>query len=115
MPRPPTRGGEISDEILDLFEHALQLRAQGADKEDADEALHDELIGVEKRLVRTLLPSIWSEWGPHAPSPANDVLDGDCFMPDGYILAACWPKLQQGRHALLVALAERQARIDHAV
>jgi hypothetical protein len=108
MPRPPTRGGEISGEIVDLFERALQLRALGAHDDDADEALHDELVRVEKRLVWTLLPRIWPEWGPHCPSPADDVFDGECFLPNGcgYVLANVWPKLQEHRRALLAALAK---------
>jgi hypothetical protein len=111
MPRPAQRGGEISDEVLTLFDRALQLRAQGADQDDADEALHDELISVEKRLVWTLLPPIWPDFGPHAPSPADDCLDGECFLDgDGYFLALVWPHLQEGRRALLAALAERSNR-----
>jgi hypothetical protein len=64
MARPPERGGEISDEILDLFERALQLRAIGAGDDDTDEALRDELIAADKRLAWTLLPGIWPDWGP---------------------------------------------------
>ena len=37
MPRPAVRGGEISGEILDLFERALQLRAVG-ENSPSDEA-----------------------------------------------------------------------------
>jgi hypothetical protein len=51
MPSPPERGGEISDEILDLFERALQLRAMGAAENNADEALYDKRIRVKKKLV----------------------------------------------------------------
>ncbi len=104
------RQAEITDEILDLFERALALRAMGARDDDADDALHDELLRVEKRLVWTLLPRIWPAWGPWAPSPADPALDGECVVGKGYYLHQVWPQLQEGRRALLAALAMRHDR-----
>jgi hypothetical protein len=69
--------------------------------------LHAELIQVQKRLGWELLPRIFPAWDPWAPSPADDCLDGECFVPHGYYLHSVWPELQRGRCALLVALAAK--------
>jgi hypothetical protein len=105
-----TRDSEIFDEILDLFARNIELRKQGAQNDGAPDDLHAELLQVEKRLSWDLLPKIFPAWGPWAPSPADDCLDGECFVPQGHYLHAVWPELQQGRRALLLALAEKRGK-----
>jgi hypothetical protein len=105
MPRPPTRNGEISDEVLDLFDRALDLRAKIA-------KLEDELRPLDKRLTWTLMPQAFGpQWGPHSPSPADESLDSVRHAPIGDCqLDHDWPDLQRDRQALLNAHAEWKKR-----
>jgi hypothetical protein len=101
----------ITPEILELFDRNLELLAMGAGDDKAPEHLHDELIDVEKQLVWSLLPRIFGEhWGPHCPSPADPVLDDECFVGEGYQLYLDWPYLQRDRQVLLDAHAEWKKR-----
>jgi hypothetical protein len=101
----------ITPEILELFDRNLELRDLGANDDDAPEHLHDEYIAVRKKLVWSLLPRIFGEhWGPHSPSPADPVLDDECFAGEGCQLHIDWPDLQRDRRILLAALAEWKQR-----
>jgi hypothetical protein len=105
MPRPPIRNGEISDELMQKFDRACELRAKIA-------RFEDELAGLEKRLTWTLMPEAFGEhWGPHSPSPADNALDGARHAPIGDSqLDRDWPHLQRDRQALLNAQAEWKKR-----
>jgi P27 family predicted phage terminase small subunit len=108
MPRPPVRDGEITDEIMVLFDHNIELLKQGADKADAPSALHDELHDVEYRLGVLMRKTFGEHWAFGCGSPADPALDDECPYGPGYQMAVDWPHKQRDRQQLLAALAARR-------
>ncbi|MGY8682469.1 hypothetical protein Q2941_32535 [Bradyrhizobium sp. UFLA05-153] len=109
MPRPPVRGGEITDEIMVLFDRNIELLKQGANKHDATEAMRAELRDVEYRLDTLMRKTFGEHWAFACGSPADPMLDCECPYGPGYQMAIDWPLMQRDRQLLLAALDQRQS------
>jgi hypothetical protein len=100
------RSGKATDELLQTFDLALEIRAQRA-------KLKDDLIDVERRL-RILMRETFGgdHWCFGCPSPADDSLDSPRHHPIGVgtQLDRDWPLLQHDRQTLLAAWAEWKSR-----
>jgi hypothetical protein len=104
-PRPPTRDGEISDELLSSFDRVLTIR-------NLIKKLEDELAPLDKRLEWTFMAETFGDhWVGNMVSPADEALDAPRHAPIGdRQIDLDWPLLQRDRQTLLGAHAEWKQR-----
>jgi hypothetical protein len=99
MPRrPPSRSGEISDELLSTFDNVLIIQ-------NMIEKLQEELKPLNKRLEWTLMPEAFGDhWSPHNMMSSTDPsLDHDPPLGSRRSDVEEWPALRRDRQTLLKA------------
>jgi hypothetical protein len=108
-PRPQSRSGDISAEIMHKLDRAIVIRARIA-------KLKDELALVEKDLCWRLLPEAgFSEWWIGSmQSPADAALNHNLAQGSRQPGADHWSDFQADRRILLEALQDWKQRKHRA-
>jgi hypothetical protein len=100
---PAERGGEISEEMIELFDRALTMR-QGPERK-----------AVTKQLQILAGQVFEGRWTFGNPSPADPCFDGPCCIDarDNW-LHINWSAMQRDRQVLLAAHAAWRKRTQAA-
>ncbi|WP_431014759.1 hypothetical protein [Bradyrhizobium pachyrhizi] len=103
MPRPPERGGAVSEQMLNLYKRGLRLIALGFGKPGDPRPQHRAFVEIDKKLC-------WSLIGIVTISVFDSEIDLDPpdYMQHDSAMCADWRQMQQWKQRLEAALEARR-------